>query len=236
MIKKITILLILFIAIFVFTEKTYAKTTFVLKEGTLTKISNPDVLGVSSDSLDSNVSASGSSVIETVDQLLALIPTQNKLTVSLIGSKAVEAGKQEIDRLVVIEGEEGTEFESNQGLIIIRSDNIEAETDLPVIVKQEDGKIYITQNNNQTILNLLPSDARKAIEDVKKTTEGIPVKFELKESGAEIVYEYTKEEDQKLLGIIPIKTTVTTIVSAQSGEVSTESSLWFADLLKKLFV
>lgn len=233
--KALIVSILVFIILFSFKSDAFAKTSLVLENGTLTKISTPDVLGVSSDGENSVETASESSIVDSIDELLSLIPTQDKLTVSFIGNKAREFGKEEIDKLVVVEDEEGTEIKSSDGLLVIKSGVSEAQTQLPIVVTQEDGKIYIARNNNKTLLNLLPSDAQKAIDDVKKTTDGVPIRFELKENGAEIVYEYIKEEDQKVLGLVPVKTTITTVVSAQSGEVNTTTSSWFSDLLKKLF-
>lgn len=220
---------IILIAIFflISANTTFAKTTLYLEKDKAVLTSEQDVLGINSES-QTTESVNQKTTIETVDELLAIIPSKNKLTVSSIGTNAVNLGKQEIDKLVLVEDKEGTEIENKGGLIVITSGDTQAETNLPLAVKQKDGKIYVSKNNNMQVLNILPSDARKVI-------EGTPVKLVLKEDKAQLVYEYTKEDNNKLFGLIPLSTKITTTVSTETGEVNSKSTSWVFDFLKKLF-
>lgn len=206
---KIKIIAIFFCFIFLLsTTRVFAKVTLYLQNGNIAINSEQNVLGISS-------------------QLLALIPNKNKLNVSILN--------QEIDKLVVFKESEGTEIESEDGVLVITSGDAKAQTNLPVFVEQKDGKIYIGQNTNAQVLNLLPSDAKKAIEDSKKTIDKIPIRLTLRENNAEIVYEYSKEQEEKLFGFIPLSTKITTTVSAKTGEVHSEGSSWVLDFIKKIF-
>lgn len=221
---KIIIFVLVFLAS---SNKVFAKTTLYLQKDSAVLTSEIDVLGINTDSAIVEEEATQKTTIDAIDQLLSVIPTKNKLTVSSISTQAVDLGKQEIDKLVLVENEKVTELENKDGLIVITSGDTQAETDLPLVVKQKDGKIFVSKNNNVQVLNLLPSDARKLI-------EGAPVRFVLKEDKAQLVYEYTKEDNNKLFGLIPLTTKVTTTVSAQTGKVHSQSSSWVFDFLKKL--
>ncbi|MBI2028940.1 hypothetical protein HYT02_00840 [Candidatus Gottesmanbacteria bacterium] len=212
--------IILFVIFFLISSvnTVLAKTTLYLDKDKAVLTSEQDVLGINSENQGIEP-ATQKTTVETVDELLSIIPTKNKLTISSIGAQ--------VDKLVIVENEENAQLESENGLIVITSNDSQAETSLPIAVKREDGKIYVSKNDSARVLNLLPSDARKLIEDA-------PVRLILKENNAQLVYEYTKEENNKLFGLIPLNTKITTTISTQTGEVHSQSSSWIFDFLKKL--
>ena len=112
-----------------------------------------------------------------------------------------------------------------------------AYTNLPILIKQATGQLLASTSLGDKLVFYKPEAIIEKLQKEKIIPQGeIPVKLELKEEGAKLVYEITETKDKKLFGIIPISTNVKTTVSAQTGKIDNKISPWFYRLLQKLAV
>lgn len=132
-----------------------------------------------------------------------------------------------------------------QGNIEIKDGKISATTLLPVKVAEQ--KISVEVKDKEEII-ILPSQAVETIIEVEPTDSEEPqptiLDVELLECEAKegpeppeckVVYKIRTEEENKLLGLIPIKSKLSYEVDATSGKLLVEEKPWYLKLLPFLF-
>ncbi len=233
-IKKSLATLVILASLLFYPKNSLAKTIMTIEEGKTQVFQEENVLGVQT----------GEEAIESPSKISALLDFKEKLVEiktrgeKLLASVVGEDRKQEVDEIRVKRENNFINLTSQGGEIIIKDKIGEAKTKLPILISQSTSQIMAKSNNGEKIISYHTSEVRGVIANIDKFSKKIsqiPVSFELKENGAKIEYVASKTEDRKFLGLIPIKTNITTTVSAETGEVESEQTPWLFKALSVLF-
>lgn len=234
-IKTAISVLILF-SFLIFPQKTYARTILYVEPSQLYFYNDQQVLGVATD--EPNTQEDDFSLLNYSQKILKIDKGQEGLLVNITEENGEVLGSQTLDEVVVKnEGDNFLKVVEEKGKILLQEKLVSVTTNLPILIKQSTGQLLASTSLGDKLVFYKPQTIIEKLQKEKIIPQGeIPVKLELKEEGAKLVYEITETKDKKLFGIIPITTNVTTTVSAQTGELDNKISPWFYRLLQKLAV
>lgn len=231
--KKIIFLIALSL---ILVKPVWAKTVMIVEPGNITINHEEQVLGISSDN-EMVPAENRPTLLNLAEKVLTVSLAKGKLLIGFTRDGDVNQGVQEVDELVVKKAEDSINVMTENGKVLLKEKLSEVSTTLPLIIKQSVGQFLVQTPTGQKIISYYPKDV---IEKLQKTgvleINNLPVKLELKEDGTRLVYVLSQEKAQKLFGLIPLKTNITTTVSAQTGEIESQFSPWYSKFLRILSV
>lgn len=166
------------------------------------------------------------------------------------GSKLSE--KEEDDAQDELENElekEGIKIATTGGQLAIAKNKYAATTNFPLSIDVNTRQLIVTTPAGQKVVTILPDEAiqnmlatgviskiesQAADASLNQDLGSLDGVVRLEERDSEMVYKIKGEKDRKLFGIIPISTSTTAYVSAQSGKLVAEDQSLLANLIKLL--
>lgn len=207
--KHFKTLVLIFILFLISAKVSFAKTIMEVNNNSVTVYEEEQVLGATSDQPEQINSPK--TVLNTLGRLINIGVLKDKLKVSF---RSGSEGNQDVDEISV------TDIKNNiikiipaDKKLVIKQNLAKAETELPLMVEQQTGKIIADTGAVNKVLNLLPMD-------VVDKLNNVPVTLELKGNGIKLEYVVKQTKQKKIFGIIPVSANVTTTISAETGEIT----------------
>lgn len=230
-IKAAISILILF-SFLTFPQKAHAKTVLYVEQNNLS-IYNDGSFDFAQDK-----QVLGLSTLNLSQKILKIDKDQNGLSVGITQENGEVLGNQALDEIIV-KNEAGNFLKvvGDRGKLLLQEKLVQVATNLPILIKQSTGQLLASTSVGDKLISYTPEAVIKKLQQEKILPRGeIPVKLELKEEGARLVYQITETKNKKLFGFIPVTANVTTTVSAETGKIDNQISPWFYQLLQRLAV
>ncbi len=163
-----------------------------------------------------------------------------------LSEKEIEAAEDELENELE---KEGVKIATGGGQLAIAKNKYAATTNFPLSVDVNTKQLIVTTPAGQKVVTILPDQAIQNLletgvvskiesqasdADLTKNLGSLNGVIKLEERGSEMVYRIKGIKNHKLLGIIPVSTTATAYVSAQSGNLVAEDQSLIANLIKLL--
>jgi len=162
---------------------------------------------------------------------------ERKVRVESEGGEEMELGEddlEEVENEIKIKlDEKGIKIATGSGKPVLFKNNIAALTNFPLSIDLESNQLVVTTPKGQKIVTVLPDQAVKNLieagvisnvdnnglnTELVKEVGLLDSEIDLEERGDELVYKVKGKKKYKLFGFIPVNTSNTAYISAQSGK------------------